>query len=96
MLIIIIIIIIIDTVHEFSNQKSINNGVHQRRPDVLVGKPGPLDKAKTPQQQSMRFISFFRKEMIDLILERTNAKIAKTMLRKNCFLETILWKKRLQ
>ena len=45
--IIIIIIIIIDTVYEFSNQKSINNGGHQRRPDVLVGKPGPADKAKT-------------------------------------------------
>ena len=60
--IIIIIIIIIDTVYEFSNQKSINNGGHQRRPDVLVGKPGPADKAKTLQQQSMRFISFLEKK----------------------------------
>ena len=46
-IIVVIIIIIIDTVYEFSNQKSINNGGHQRRPDVLVGKPGPADKAKT-------------------------------------------------
>ena len=61
-IIIIIIIIIIDTVYEFSNQKSINNGGHQRRPDVLVGKPGPADKAKTLQQQSMRFISFLEKK----------------------------------
>ena len=67
-----------DTVHEFSNQKPINNRGRQRQADILIKKPGPTAIGKnTPT--AIDAYKLFINEMIDLILERTNAKIAKIL-----------------
>ena len=61
-----------DTVYEFSNKKTISNRGHQRRADILVGKPGPTATGKNSPAAIYVFYKFFTNEMIDLILERTN------------------------
>ena len=68
-----------DAMYEFSNKIPINNRGCQRQADIFVGKPGAIATGKNTQQQSMRFISFFTNEMVALILERINAKIAKIL-----------------
>ena len=68
-----------DIVYEFSNQKRTNNRGRQQRADMLVGKPCPTTTDKNTPTAIDAFYKFFTNEMIDLILERTNAKIAKIM-----------------
>ena len=68
-----------DIVYEVSNQKTINNRGCQRRADILVGKPGSTATGKNTPTSIDAFYNFSTNEMIHLILERTNAKIAKIL-----------------
>ena len=68
-----------DIVYEFSNQKPIYNRGRQRRADIQVGKVGPTTTGKNTRTAIDAFYKFFTNEIISLILERTNAKIAKIL-----------------
>ena len=60
-------------------QRPITNRGRQQQADILVGKPGPIATDKKITTAIDAFYNFFTSEIVDITVERTNAKIAKIL-----------------